>query len=447
MISMIQSPPLTIPAGDVQPTNVPQIAIPFSLLLAQQVPLMQARTDAVQQSDVQPSVQATDVPIMETAFSQPLESGNAWTMIAAMPIVPQIVSDVPIKPESDRDVDNNGMPPVAVMGSDVVMPVTPQMIAAPIPQSTDPLSLRTQATIASLDAAKVPYFVARDAPNVAPMEQLAVERLAVERLDVERLAIERMAVDLKKTALEAIRSTDRDGRTADPLTDQSVGKTDVIRATLSELGGGTITVVPRTLPNAHTMLGALHFAAPIAHMVVAEDEPKSEQTPIVVPARVDTAPITVPAKTEPAPITGWASFDDVLRTQLQSNNPNIATQAVIRLSPEHLGNVEVQLSMQQGALQATFVTESVHAKEALEGQLSSLRQQLTLHGVTVERMIVAENSAYTMQSQQQFDQRHSRNKQHNEQQEHAEIEVANEWNASLRASVQQWRNGSFSTIA
>jgi hypothetical protein len=445
MITTIQSPPLTIPAGDVQPMNVPTIAIPFSLLLAQQMPLVQARSDAASLIDVQHAVQPENVPIIEPILAQSTEQFDAWTMMAAMPVLPQMVYVHNDAQSSDRQVsDVEGVTvPLAAMVPvlDGALPEeTPLMTTAPIPQAMEQLPVRAQEAGTPMDVAVGQHVVARDEAVLVPVERMPVERLAVERMSVEW-----QVVDLKKHALEAMRTTDQDGLTIGPLVDPSARKTEVVRAMLNELGGGTIAFAQRTLPNAHTMLGALHFGAPIAHMVVAEEEPTSEQLPIVVPGRVETPPMVLPVKTEHVPITGWASFDDVLRTQL--NNPQIATQAVIRLSPEHLGNVEVQLSMQQGALQATFVTESVHAKEALEGQLSSLRQQLTLHGVTVERMIVADNSAYTMQSQQQSDQRHSRHKNHNEERTHAEIEVANEWDASLRASVQQWRNGSFSTIA
>lgn len=69
---------------------------------------------------------------------------------------------------------------------------------------------------------------------------------------------------------------------------------------------------------------------------------------------------------------------------------NLRTETVIRLVPEHLGQVEVKLSMQNGQLSATIMTDSVMAKDALESNLASLRLSLHNQGVTVERLVVAQ---------------------------------------------------------
>ena len=69
------------------------------------------------------------------------------------------------------------------------------------------------------------------------------------------------------------------------------------------------------------------------------------------------------------------------------------TETVIRLVPEHLGQVEVKLSMQNGQLTATFTTETASAKDALESNLAILRSNLQSQGVAVDRLIVSQQSS------------------------------------------------------
>lgn len=72
---------------------------------------------------------------------------------------------------------------------------------------------------------------------------------------------------------------------------------------------------------------------------------------------------------------------------------NGIAEAVISLRPEHLGQVDVQLSMQNGQLVARFTTEQVIAKDLLEQQITQLRATLQTQGIQVERLEVTQNSS------------------------------------------------------
>lgn len=76
-----------------------------------------------------------------------------------------------------------------------------------------------------------------------------------------------------------------------------------------------------------------------------------------------------------------------------STGGNVKTETVLRLVPEHLGSVEVKLSIQNGQLSATIAAETAMAKEALETNLAALRTTLQQHGVTVERLVVSQMSS------------------------------------------------------
>jgi flagellar hook-length control protein FliK len=92
------------------------------------------------------------------------------------------------------------------------------------------------------------------------------------------------------------------------------------------------------------------------------------------------------------------------------------TAIQITLAPEHLGKVDVRMSMQNGQLVAQFVADSLHGKDLLESQLPQLRAALQAQGLQVERLEVtqSEGSAFAMfqeQRQQQSSQQFNRNQQ------------------------------------
>ncbi|UHA73934.1 flagellar hook-length control protein FliK [Paenibacillus sp. 481] len=84
--------------------------------------------------------------------------------------------------------------------------------------------------------------------------------------------------------------------------------------------------------------------------------------------------------------------------QLRFKQFNGVSEAKISLYPEHLGQVDIRLTMQNGQLVARFVTEHVMAKDALEQQMSMLRGALTAQGIQVEKLEVTQQSASALTS-------------------------------------------------
>ncbi|RUT29714.1 flagellar hook-length control protein FliK [Paenibacillus zeisoli] len=69
------------------------------------------------------------------------------------------------------------------------------------------------------------------------------------------------------------------------------------------------------------------------------------------------------------------------------------TEATISLFPEHLGQVDVKITMQNGHLVAQFATEHAFAKDSLEQQMNQLRSALQSQGIQVERLEVTQNTS------------------------------------------------------
>ncbi|MGF9915431.1 flagellar hook-length control protein FliK [Paenibacillus ehimensis] len=84
----------------------------------------------------------------------------------------------------------------------------------------------------------------------------------------------------------------------------------------------------------------------------------------------------------------------VVRSLVMGTSADGMTEAKISLYPQHLGHVEVKLTMQNGHLIAQFVADSLAGKEMLESQLSQLRTTLQSQGIQVEKLEVSQSQNY-----------------------------------------------------
>lgn len=94
------------------------------------------------------------------------------------------------------------------------------------------------------------------------------------------------------------------------------------------------------------------------------------------------------------------------------------TEAKLSLYPQHLGHVEIKLTMHNGQLIAQFMADSITGKEMLESQLSQLRTTLQSQGIQVDKLEVSQNQAFQSglfqeQRQQQFQQSGKQSKGNN----------------------------------
>jgi flagellar hook-length control protein FliK len=90
-------------------------------------------------------------------------------------------------------------------------------------------------------------------------------------------------------------------------------------------------------------------------------------------------------------VTGAKVINQIVKAakvQLTEGRADMA----LRLDPPHLGTVNMNVSVVQGAVTATIETSSVTAKHVLEANLSALKQALTDAGVQVEKINVSVGS-------------------------------------------------------
>ncbi|WP_166237969.1 flagellar hook-length control protein FliK [Paenibacillus turpanensis] len=77
------------------------------------------------------------------------------------------------------------------------------------------------------------------------------------------------------------------------------------------------------------------------------------------------------------------------------------SEAKLILRPEHLGQVDVRVSVQNGQVVATFAAETLQGKESIESQLASLRNALQNQGLQIAKIEVSHQPQFASQQFQE----------------------------------------------
>jgi len=143
-----------------------------------------------------------------------------------------------------------------------------------------------------------------------------------------------------------------------------------------------------------TKESAAHMAGGTA--VPAGAEPAAENGPVPVWMLRGLSMDGQPEKAElppRVPVQQLAEqFVPNLVKKLTLQGANGVTEARISLHPEHLGHVDIRLSLHNGLLTAQFITATGMAKELLEAQMAQLKAAIQVHGLQVDRMEVVQQS-------------------------------------------------------
>lgn len=147
---------------------------------------------------------------------------------------------------------------------------------------------------------------------------------------------------------------------------------------------------------------------PIAAAQLAVNHPDSFRAPLVMAKAA--APISYVMADEFA-----QSMSGLIVQKFDVTSLNGISEAKIMLYPEHLGQVDVRITMQNGQLTATFHTENAMAKDMLENQMAQLRLALQGQGITVDKIEVSQNQSAAQLFQQQHGQNGNPQQQSNRQ--------------------------------
>lgn len=112
--------------------------------------------------------------------------------------------------------------------------------------------------------------------------------------------------------------------------------------------------------------------------------------------------------TQPVPVNQFAStIQGLVVKQFQVSSGNGLSQAQLTLYPEHLGQVNVNISVHAGIVTAQFLTDTVTAKDMLENQMAQLRSTLQSQGLQVDKLEVSQTAAHSGFFQEHDRQGHS----------------------------------------
>ncbi|NBD22466.1 flagellar hook-length control protein FliK [Paenibacillus glycinis] len=105
------------------------------------------------------------------------------------------------------------------------------------------------------------------------------------------------------------------------------------------------------------------------------------------------ASVAKPLIAQPVPVQQFAStIQGLVVKQFNVSTGNGISQAQLTLFPEHLGQVNVNISVHNGTLTAQFVTDTVTAKDMLENQMAQLRSALQSQGLQVDKLVVSQTA-------------------------------------------------------
>lgn len=184
--------------------------------------------------------------------------------------------------------------------------------------------------------------------------------------------------------------------------------------------------------------------------------PKSTQsvnlagsTELIISSEIDPVVAALPmSKVEQfvlhmGPINGKADsvklyqeFQQILAKSTFGRSVN-NSRLTIRLAPEHLGSLKIELIKQDQVMIARMITSTQQAKELLESQLSSLKQALINAHIQVEKIDIQQQFQPLERFLTQPDQQQGHSQQHSKSNEENEDKEENEGSKSFLSSLEE----------
>jgi len=224
----------------------------------------------------------------------------------------------------------------------------------------------------------------KEAPASASAENLpaALQELA----DKVQVQVETKTGKSRHAAASLEAMTFRKGLSAE----QAKVLASIMEEALSDAGKA-----PATVQTAAKAQGESATPATAAPLQAAKADAGEASAASAVPSSLTELPKSAAASVEnskPEVSVNLRNFaDDVSAFLLKNAKPGsmgALTEARLLLKPEHLGAVDVRITLQNGQLVAHFAAQQSAAKDALENQMTQLRASLQSQGYQVERLEV-----------------------------------------------------------
>lgn len=121
-----------------------------------------------------------------------------------------------------------------------------------------------------------------------------------------------------------------------------------------------------------------------------ETSPNEMVTANTVQTKADTFQVTLPAA-KPAQSEAFLKEMQAIINRAQISNAQGITRLSLKLYPENLGTIRIELVQNDGVLTARLLASTAHGRELLESQAHQLKQAFVQQNIQVDRLDIAQS--------------------------------------------------------
>ena len=108
-----------------------------------------------------------------------------------------------------------------------------------------------------------------------------------------------------------------------------------------------------------------------------------------VQTKLDTFQVTLPT-TKPAQSEALVKEMQTIMNKMQLSNAQGVTRLTLKLYPENLGTIRIELVQNDGVLTARLLASTAHGRELLDSQVHQLKQAFAQQNIQLERLDIAQ---------------------------------------------------------
>lgn len=138
--------------------------------------------------------------------------------------------------------------------------------------------------------------------------------------------------------------------------------------------------------------------------------------------RNDSGTLMVMKNGQPVEANEWARQLEGILAKARFTSLNGLQRLQIRLAPEHLGTLQIEMIKKNGQITASIMANTQQGKEILESHLNHLKMTLSNQGIQMERIILQDSQ--TVFGEQLKDQQQSREQEQEVPKKEEEIEFS-----------------------
>ena len=188
-----------------------------------------------------------------------------------------------------------------------------------------------------------------------------------------------------------------------------------VKTTISEQQVTTKTTV--TLP----LQGFQKVVQQVQVTKQTDTSPNEMVTSNTVQTKADTFQVTLPAA-KPAQSEAFLKEMQAIINKAQISNAQGITRLSLKLYPENLGTIRIELVQNDGVLTARLLASTAHGRELLDSQAHQLKQAFVQQNIQVDRLDIAQSlqDADRQQRDQSFFNNFFKQQQQEEQEQKSE---------------------------